>query len=34
MIGGVKMNPRPPVKQLKVNQILAYVKNQEKEGRP
>lgn len=31
MIGGVKMKPRPPVRQLKVDQILVYVKNQEKE---
>jgi hypothetical protein len=33
VIDGVKMNSRPPVKHLKVDQILAYIKSQEKEGK-
>jgi hypothetical protein len=32
-VGGVKINPRPPVEQVKIDQILAYVKKQEKEGK-
>jgi hypothetical protein len=30
--GGVETNPRPQVQQVKIDQIMAYVKNQEKEG--
>jgi hypothetical protein len=33
VIGGVETNPGPQVEQVKVDQILAYVKNQEKEGK-
>jgi uncharacterized protein YukE len=31
--GGVEMNPRLQIKQVKIDQILAYVKNQEKESK-
>jgi hypothetical protein len=33
VIGGVKTDPGPQVRQVKVDQILAYVRNQEKESK-
>jgi hypothetical protein len=33
VIGGVEMNPGPAVEQGKIDQILAYVKNQEKDSK-
>jgi hypothetical protein len=33
VIGGVEMNPGPTVEQGKIDHILAYVKNQEKESK-
>jgi uncharacterized tellurite resistance protein B-like protein len=33
VIGGVEVNPGPQVEQGKIDQILAYVKNQEKESK-
>jgi hypothetical protein len=32
VIGGVEVNPGPQVEQGKIDQILSYVKNQEKES--
>jgi hypothetical protein len=33
VIGGVETNPGPQVEQVKINQILAYDKNQKKGGK-
>jgi hypothetical protein len=33
VIGGVETNPGPQIEQVKINQILACVKNQEKESK-
>jgi hypothetical protein len=33
VIGGVEANPGPQVEQGKIDQILSYVKNQEKESK-
>jgi hypothetical protein len=33
VIGGVKLNPGPPVVQGKIKQILVHVQNQEKESK-
>jgi hypothetical protein len=33
VIGGVEVNPGPQVEQAKIDQILTYVKNQEKESK-
>jgi hypothetical protein len=33
VIGGVEVNPGPQVEQGKIDQILAYVKNQENESK-
>jgi hypothetical protein len=32
VVGGVETNPGPQIEQVKIDQILAYVKNQEKES--
>jgi hypothetical protein len=33
VMGGVEVNPGPQVEQEKIDQILVYVKNQEKESK-
>jgi hypothetical protein len=33
VIGGVKVNPGPPAEQGKIDQVLTYVRNQEKESK-